>query len=261
MQADLGGVGIHYRVDGTEGAPWLTFSNSLATDLRLWDAQVTALAPRFRILRYDTRGHGQSAAPAGAYSFDDLVGDLVGLWDHLGIARTHMVGLSLGGMTAVGVAIGHGERLASAAVCDARADAPPAFADAWDERIAAVREGGMAALVEPTVERWFTPAFQERAADQLERVREMIRATSADGYIGCARALQGLNYLPRMGEITVPTRFIVGKQDGGAPPAVMQEMHAAVADSSFVEIDPAGHLSNIENPAAFGAALDDFLPG
>ena len=119
----------------------------------------------------------------------------------------------------------------------------------------------MAALVEPTIERWFTPGFRETAPAELDRVRDMIRATSVDGYIGCARALQRLDYLPRLGAITVPTRFIVGKQDGGAPPEVMREMHEAIAHSSFVEIDPAGHLSNIENPAAFLDALQSFLPG
>jgi 3-oxoadipate enol-lactonase len=257
MNIDLNGITFRYEIDGAEGAPWIVFSNSLTTDIGMWDGEVAKLKDRYRILRYDTRGHGQTQASAPPYSFDLLVSDVVGLMDAVGVDKAHYVGLSLGGMTGLGVAIEHGDRLLSLAACDARAFAEPAWAELWIGRMAIAREKGMQALVEPTIARWFTEPFQNDPANKatLDKVRAMIGETAVDGYVGCAGALQGLNYLPRLGEITVPSLFMTGASDQSTPPAASQEMQAAVAGSTCVIVDPASHISNMENPDQFDAAL------
>jgi 3-oxoadipate enol-lactonase len=225
----------------------------------MWDEQVAHLKDDFHILRYDTRGHGQSEAVGGAYTFDMLVGDVIGLWDALGIDRSHFVGLSLGGMTALGLALNRADRLASITVCDARRQTTPDYGKMWDGRIAAVREGGMAGIVDGTLKRWFTKGFLESNPPVLETVKTMIRTTAPEGFIGCARALQTLNYTPRIGEIATPALFMVGSQDVAAPPAEMKALAAAVKGAGFIELDPAAHISNIERGAEFNAALTDFL--
>lgn len=257
MNVTLNGINFHYQVEGREGAPWLVFSNSLTTDLGMWDGEVDKLKERYRILRYDTRGHGRTEASEAPYSFDLLVSDVIALMDAVGVERAHYVGLSLGGMTGLGVAIEHGDRLLSLAACDSRAFAEPAWAGLWNGRIEVARAGGMAALVEPTIARWFTEAFQKEPgnAATLDKVRAMIGATAVEGYVGCALALQQLDYLPRLGEISVPALFMTGASDQSTPPAASQEMHAAVPGSTCVIVDPASHISNMENPAQFDAAL------
>ena len=156
MLADIRGVSINYEISGNEGGPWLTFSNSLATNLHMWDEQEAALADDFHILRYDKRGHGRSAPVEGPYTFDDLVGDVVGLWDHLGISKSHFVGLSIGGMTAQGLLLNHADRVTATVMANTSAHSGEAFIAAFDQRVAAVAEGGMEAVVESTIERWFS---------------------------------------------------------------------------------------------------------
>ena len=255
MKISLNGIAFHYEIEGREGAPWIVFSNSLTTDLGMWDGEVEQLKDRYRILGYDTRGHGRTEASAPPYSFDLLVADVIALFDALKIERAHYVGLSLGGMTGLGVAIEHGDRLLSLAACDSRAFAEPAWAELWNGRIEIARSKGMEALVEPTIERWFTDGFRPDNAETLDKVRAMIRTTAVDGYVGCALALQKLNYLPRLGEITVPCLFMTGASDQSTPPAASQEMQQAVPGSTCVIVDPASHISNMENPAQFDAAL------
>lgn len=256
IAVDSGGVTLSARVDGEAGKPWLLLSNSLAADLTMWDDQMALLTRTHRVLRYDTRGHGQSAAPAGPYSFDDLVADMVALLDHVGAERADVIGLSLGGMTALGLGLAHPERVRRMVVCDARADAPAPFVQSWDDRIAAIRAGGMAAVVDGTLARWFTPAAD---ASVPERAKAMILATSPIGYEGCAGALKRLDYLRHLGGMTVPVRYVVGAEDMGAPPPAMRAMAEATPGASFVEIAGTAHVPNMENPAAFAAALGDFL--
>ena len=188
-----------------------------------------------------------------------MIADVTGLMDAVGVETAHYVGLSLGGMTGLGLALKAPERLKTLTVCDARADAPAAFRDGWDERIPVAREKGMGPLVEPTIERWFTQEFRDAKPPVLDKVRGMIRGTSVDGYIGCGRAIQNLYYLPRLGQIGVPTLFVAGAQDMATPPNAMTAMHEAVPESQYALIDPAGHLSNIENPEPFMRAVGGFL--
>ena len=255
----VNGIEINHRIDGREGRPWVTFSNSLATSLDLWDAQVALLEDDFRILRYDQRGHGGTDASPPPYDFGLLAGDVIALWDALGIERSIFVGLSMGGTTGLGLAIGHGDRLDGLIACDCRCDSPPGFSAAWDDRIEVVRAGGMAALADATVERWFTEGFHASAPDRIEWIRGMIRATPLDGFIGCANALQNIAYRDRLGAIDTPTLFIAGAQDPAATPDYIKPMQEAVAGSTFVLLDPAGHISNVENPDGFNRALGKFV--
>ena len=259
MKVTANGVGLNCEIEGKEGAPWLTFSNSLATNLHMWDAQAAALADDFRILRYDKRGHGKSDVPDGPYDFSMLVGDVIGLWDALGIGQSHFVGLSIGGMTAMGLGARHADRLNSIVISNAIAEAPAPFVAAWDERIAIVEAEGMGALAAPTVERWSSDEFFNSGTPVLDELRAMVAATPAGGFVGCARALQGLDFEKSLGEIRVPTLFIAGKEDGATPASTMVRLARMVEGAQYVELSPAGHLSNIEQPEGYTAALRDFL--
>ena len=258
MKVTANGIAFNCEIDGPEGAPWLTFSNSLATDLRMWDSQAEALKGAFRTLRYDKRGHGGSDAPDGPYSFDMLVGDVIGLWDVLGIAKSHFIGLSIGGMTGMGLGIDHADRLLSLVISNSRADMPPPDAEAWDGRIAFAEENGMAALADPTVERWCSKSFFESGPPELDKLRAMVAGTSVTGYAGCGRALQTLAYEPRLGEISVPTLFIAGADDIGTPADNMARISAMVEGADFIELSPAGHISAMEQPEAYNTTLKKF---
>jgi 3-oxoadipate enol-lactonase len=258
MRVAANGVTLNCRLEGNENGEWLVLSHAIATNLSLWDEQISWLGRHYRILRYDTRGHGASSVPGDVYQMDDLVADAVALLDHFSIDRAHYVGLSLGGMTALGLAIHHSDRLLSIGVCDARADAPAEFRDPWDERIHVVRSEGMAALVEPTVRRWFLPETFNRRGSVIDPVRSMIRDTPADGFVGCARALQGLDYEGSLAQITVPTLLLAGDADGPIP-EINERMEQVIPRATRVVINGAGHISNVEQPEAFNRALSAFL--
>lgn len=251
------GVDLAATVDGEEGRPWLVAMNSLAATSGSWDAQVALLTRTHRLLRFDARGHGRSAAPPGPYGFDDLMGDALGLMDHFGIARADLLGLSLGGMTALGLAIGHDDRVGRVICCDARADAPPPFVASWDARVAALRAaGGMAGILDGTLERWFTPACEPAVR---EAAAAMILSTDPDGYAACAAALKRLDFKRSLHTIRAPVLYLCGAQDQASPPDAMREMAALTPGASFVAIDPGAHLCPMENPADVNAALADWL--
>lgn len=252
-----GGAALSVRVDGDgAGKPWLLLSNSLAADLTMWDDQIALLTRTHRVVRYDTRGHGQSTATEGAYTFPMLVADMAAVLDHVGADRADVMGLSLGGMTALGLGLTHPERVRRMVVCDARADNPPPFVQSWDDRIAAIRAGGMEAVVAGTLDRWFTPACPQAARD---RAAAMIRATSPAGYIGCAGALKTLDYLRHLPEMRPPVLYVGGEQDMGAPVAAMAAMAEATPDAQHIILSGLAHIPNMEDPAAFAAALSDWL--
>src|SRR5262249_37274405 len=189
MKAKASGISINYEVDGPAGAPWLILSNSLATNLSMWDEQVRELKRAYRVLRYDQRGHGATEATGGRYTFALLMADALALMDALGIAKAHFAGLSMGGATALGLAETHPGRLDKVIVCDSPCQSTPASAQQWEERIAIAQKQGMEPLVEPTVRRWFPPDIVKARAPHVDKVRAMIRATPVDGFIGCAAAL------------------------------------------------------------------------
>jgi 3-oxoadipate enol-lactonase len=257
--AQVNGIALNYRIDGPEGAPWLTFGNSLCCDLSMWQPQAEFFSRRYRVLRYDTRGHGHSEASSGPYSFDLLVADVIGLWDALGIARSHWVGLSMGGMAGFGLALDHAQRVGALVCCDCRAQAPQAYAAFMAERIRITREQGMVALVEPTLSRWFLPQTLAAQPRWLDALRASVAATSVDGHIGCCEAIRALDYEQRLGAISNPCLLLGGEADVGAPPDVMGAIAQRIPGAQHQVIANAGHISNLEQVEAFNAAVDAFL--
>ena len=234
-------------------------SHGLATDLSMWDELTDALADRYRVLRYDARGHGDTPATPGDYTLDMLVADAAGILRALGIEQSHFCGLSMGGMVGLGLMIDHPGLLKSAVIANSRHTTRPDFTEAWLSRAEAVRTGGIEAVVQSTVDRWSSTGLAERRPDVIARMKHMIGRTSDQGYRGCAAALARLNYGPRLGDIAVPTLLICGSEDHGAPPENTRQMHQMIKNSRFVEIENAGHISNIEQPEVFNAAVRAFL--
>jgi 3-oxoadipate enol-lactonase len=259
MQIHVNGTTLNYEVEGRAGAPWITFSNSLATTLHMWDEQAAALKGDFRILRFDNRGHGKSAAPKGPYTFEMLYGDVVGMWNSLDIEKSHFVGLSIGGMSGQGLALAHPDRLLTLTIANSASEGTPAFKAAWDARIAAAEKDGIEPLVEPTVQRWCSPGFYAANPPTLAKMRGMIRETTVAGYTGCGHAVKSLSYLSQISKIRTRTLLIAGRDDGATPPEGMKAIGAQIKGSKYVELAPAGHISAMEQPAAFTKALRDFI--
>ena len=258
MKVKANGITINYRIDGPERAPWLVFSNSLATSLAMWDEQAAALQTSFRVLRYDQRGHGETDAPSGRYAFDTLLDDALALMDAHNIDKAHFSGLSMGGATALGLAERRPQRFHSIVVADSPCQSTPQSSQQWEERIAVAQKQGIEALVEPTVARWFPPETVAANPPYLDKIRAMIRATPVNGFIGCAAALAAHDYASAVGTVKCPTLFIVGEQDG-ATPIAMAKLHEKLAGSRFVTLPGAGHISNMDRPAEFSRALRAFL--
>lgn len=259
MRLSVNGADINCIVEGAADAPWVVFANSLCNDLTAWDEQAKLLAPHYRVLRYDQRGHGGTPATPPPYSFAMLIADAVALLDRLDIERAHWVGLSIGGMIGYGLAEDHGDRLLSLLACDARPDAPPEYQAYFQQRLDVAERDGMAGLVDHTVERWFMPETCAANPPALDRIRAMIRATSAIGHAGCCAALKTLAFGARLGEIAVPTLVLGGAHDKGAPPEILAEVARAIPRAEHLVIPAAGHIVNLENPAAFNRALTEWL--
>jgi 3-oxoadipate enol-lactonase len=259
MRIAANGAEFNCRIDGPEGAPWIVFSHALANNLTLWDDVVDGLKDRYRILRYDQRGHGQTPATPGPYSFPMLIADAVGLIDAVGADKVHWVGLSIGGMIGYGLGIHHPDRLRSIIACDSRPDAPPDYAAYFQYRIDTAAAKGMDGVVEPTIERWFTPETRAKNPPVLDRVRAMIRSTDPVGHAGCCEALKTLAFGPDLHRITVPTLILGGAKDKGAPPEALKEAASKIKGAEHVVIPDAGHITALENPEAFMAAVKNFL--
>ena len=259
IRIDRGGFALSALDSGPKDAPVVVLSNSLGSAVSMWDGLRARLEASHRVIGYDTRGHGRSDAPPGPYTFDDLVADALAVMDHFAVDRAAFVGLSLGGMTGMGLGLAAPERLRKLVVCAARADAPPPFVASWDDRIAAIHKGGLNAIWPGTLERWLTPDARAANPEAVGRLQADFLATSVTGYIGCAGALKGLDYLRHLGELTVPTLYIAGSEDVGAPPAAMEAMAAATPGAQYALIPEAAHIINVNAPAAFDAAVTEFL--
>jgi len=257
MKLKANGIDINYEIEGD--GPVVTFSHSLACNLSMWDEQTRALKGRYRVLRFDTRGHGQTSAPADAYTLEQLADDLKGLLDGLGITATHFVGLSMGGMIGQVFALKHPAMVQSLVLCDTTSRYPGAAAPVWEERIKAVGTKGMEPMVAPTLERWFTAPFRARRQDLMDKVGAMIRSTPAPGYIGCCHAIPKINVTERLKEVRCPALVIVGEEDPGTPVEMAREIHAALPGAELAILSRASHLSNLEQPAEFNRALGGFL--
>jgi 3-oxoadipate enol-lactonase len=260
MQVSANGSAFNVRIDGDAG-PWVMLSHGLATDLTMWDELSRALKDHYRVLRYDARGHGASAAPPGDYSLDQLVDDAAAILDALDITQTHFAGLSMGGMVGQGLLINHPRRIKSAVIADSRHTTTPEFTKAWLDRIVIVRKSGIDAVIASTVSRWSSDGLARRNPRVVARMEAMVRNTSANGYCGCAAALARLNYGLRLNEIKAPVLVICGDEDHGAPPDNSRQMAAMIDGARFLAIEQAGHIANIEQPAIFNAAVRTFFDG
>lgn len=257
--AQINGNAVRYDVQGR--GPWVTLSHSLSTDLTLWDDLAAALAPDFTVLRYDTRGHGGTGAPAEPYSFAQLTADLAGLLDALQVGRTHFVGLSMGGMIGQHFALAHPQRLERLVIASSTSRVPPEAGAVWEERIAVARKDGCAALVEGTLGRWFTPPYRAAHPEVMARIGALIAATPAAGYIGCAAAIRSLDITARLGAVAAPTLVIAGADDPGTPPAASEAIAAAIPGARLEVIPSASHISCIEQADRFRSLVIDFLKG
>jgi len=259
MKTEINGFTMHYEVSGADSGPWLTLSHALSTDLALWDELAEKLGGDFRILRYDLRGHGMTESVPGPYSFADLIDDVLALWDVVGVDRSHWMGLSIGGMIGYGLAIHHPERLLSLIACDSQADAQSEYAAYFQSRVDKAAAGGMESLVQPTLERWFTAETVAKAEPILDRVADMIRGTDEEGHQGCCEALMTLSFGNDLGRIDTPTLIVGGLGDKGAPPDDLANVAVRIKGASHAVIPSAGHISALENPEGFFAAVNKFL--
>lgn len=250
------GCRIAYRFDGPQDAPLLVLSNSLGTDMGMWEPQLAAFSARFRVLRYDQRGHGRSDAPLGAYSMDRLGRDVIELLDTLAIETVDYCGLSLGGMVGQWLGIRAPGRLRRLIIANTSSFMGPP--SAWDARIALVREQGMASLAQASIERWFTQSFAAHALDAIAPITTVLQATDPDGYAGCCAAIRDMDMRRAVTLIKTPTLVIGGTQDPATPPPHSETLASAIPDAKLAMLD-AAHLSNIECAEIFGRIVSDFL--
>lgn len=255
LMADLGDLCLHYRIDGDpEGAP-VVFANSLGTDLRLWDKVVTLMPPGLKLIRYDMRGHGLSDAPPAPYAMGALVRDLERLLDHLAVRDAVLVGLSIGGMVAQGLAVKRLDQIRALVLSNTGAKIGTAAM--WESRIATVRAQGVEGLADAILQRWFPPAFRDSTEGRAWR--HMLVRTPVAGYTGCSAAIAGSDFYATTATLRLPALAIAGSEDGSTPPDLVREMIELIPGSRFALIRGSGHLPCVDQPEAYSAVLTEFL--
>ncbi len=247
---------IHYALEGQSGAPTLVFSNSLGTNYSMWDPQETDFRKKLRVLRYDTRGHGLSSLPPGPYSIEQLGKDVVALLDALDLDRVHFCGLSMGGMIGTWLGVNAPERLNKLVLCNtaARIGTP----EIWNARIEAVRKNGMKSVASAVVERWFSPAFRQKAPATISNTKKILEDMNPDGYAACCAAVRDFDFREYLSRIRVPALVIAGALDPATPPADVRFLAHQIPGARYVELN-AAHLSNIEDQDRFNSELAAFL--
>lgn len=256
----IGGVGLNYAFHQAEApldGPTLVFVNSLGTDFRIWNEVVSRLKDKFSILLYDKRGHGLSDLGATPYSIGNLVDEAAGLIEHLGIQKIVPCGLSVGGLVAQGLAARLPAKVERLILCDTAHKI--GTRDMWNGRIASIETGGIEALAEPILERWFTPHFRENRPDELAGYRNMLVRQPKEGYIATCVALRGADNTALVEGLSVPTLCVAGDQDGSTPPDLVRSMADLIAGARFEIIENAGHIPCVEQPDALAALIEDFL--
>lgn len=253
-----GAPAIYYEIDGTQG-PWLVLSHSLGCDVSMWDPQLTALVGRYRVLRYDTRGHGRSAAGLAPYSLDELADDAAQLIEYLGIEHATWVGFSMGGMIGQTFALKYPLRLQAIVLADTTSQHGATPQSVWDERIRVAREQGVQPLVQPAIGRWFTAVFRETQPFIVDGIAKVIASTSIEGWTGCCAAIASVHTTGDLHRIDCPALVIVGEHDIGTPLAASMEMHRHLPNSTLTVIADAAHMTCIEQPERFNRALRMFL--
>lgn len=250
------GCRINVEIDGAESAPPLLISNSLGTNLHMWDEQAKAFANRYRVIRYDQRGHGKSGAPKGPYTIEQLGRDALAILDHLKIEKTNFLGLSMGGSTGMWLACNAPERFRK--IVFSNTSARIGTQDIWNARITTVLDKGMKALVDATVERWFSKKFRDANSPVIGKVREMLLTTPKHGYAGCSAAIRDADFRWQIGGVKLPTLVIAGSLDPATPPEGGEFIAQAISGAKLVKLE-AAHLSNLEQSEQFSSAVKDFL--
>ena len=247
---------FHCEWNGPESAPVLVLSNSLGTNLSLWDPQIPAFEKHFRVLRYDSRGHGESGVSLRDYSVELLARDVIGILDALKLDRVHFCGLSIGGMTGMWLGAHAPERLHKLVL----SNTSPQIGDTqtWNTRILTVRSGGTKAVAQPVVDRWFTPEFRAKNPKAVAKTKEMIESTNPDGYIASCAAVRDFNFWPEVANIHAPTLVIAGAHDPAVPAANVQRLANSISGAKYLELN-AAHISNVEDADKFTAAVKTFL--
>jgi 3-oxoadipate enol-lactonase len=247
---------IHYALEGQSEFSVLVFSNSLGTNYSMWDPQVPEFLKKFRVLRYDTRGHGQSSLTPGPYSIEQLGNDLLALLDALGLDRVHFCGLSMGGMIGMWLGVNAPERIHKLALCNTAAKI--GTAEGWNSRIDAVQKNGMKSVASATVERWFTPAFRAKAPSTVASIQKMLEEANAEGFAACSAAVRDFDFREQVSKICLPTLVISGAHDPGTPPADGRFLAQQIPGARYAELN-AAHLSNLEDQDRFNGELPAFL--
>ncbi len=254
----VSGLRFRCRLEGVPGAPWMVFSNSLATDLTVWDPQVAVFASRFRILRYDQRGHGGTTVPSEPATLSRLADDAVALMRHFNVRDSVFVGVSMGAATGFCLAPRYPELIAKLVASDGQAGTAPGGSRVWQERIDAALATGTDALAELTVARWFSARSKAEDHPAMATMRRMVAATPLDGFVACARALQDYDFRATLSAIEQPTLLIAGAEDGAMPQS-MRTLAELIPNATFVEIPGAGHIPGLERPDAFNDVVSSFL--
>ena len=259
MKIEANGISIGYDLEGPADAPVITMSHSLAANRDMWWPQIDALRQKYRVLRYDIRGHGESSVTDGPYSFPLLVNDVVALLDKLNVRKTHFVGLSMGGMIGQLLAAKHSDTLDSVTLCATACQMPSETAPVWDERIQSVVTDGMNAISDGTLQRWFTQSYLANNKIEVERVKSLIEMTPPTGYAACAQAIKMLDQLQDLARISTPTLILVGAEDPSTPPAASEVIHKHVTHSKMEVVAHASHFLNVEQSKHFNEILLSFL--
>ena len=255
----MSSVDVHHVVEGPAGAPVLLLSNSLGSTLQMWDESATVLAARFRVVRYDHRGHGASPVPPGPYELADLGGDVVALLDRLGVDRAHVCGASLGGQVAMWLGIHEPSRVASLALCGTSAwFGPP---DPWLDRAATVRARGTESVASAVVGRWFTPVFAERNTSVVERMRSMIASTPREGYAACCEVVGRTDLRPDLAAIRARTLVVAGAEDPAVSAEMVETLAKGITGSRVEVLDPAAHLAGLERAEEVTRLIQEHVSG
>jgi len=259
MQASINGFRVNYQIDGPDSAPTVVVHHPLATNLTIWDELTAALTPRYRVVRFDARGHGQSEATKAPYDFRTLNADTIGLMDHLKIARAHFLGLSMGGMVGQHLGLEHPRRFNSLILSSTSSRIPAEAQPLWDERVKVAREKGMGSQVPLALTRWLAASSVKDKPAVVARMTKYVESTPLEGYIGWCQAIRTLNITDRLKGIKLPTRVIVGAEDPGTTPAAAEAIHREIAGSDLVVVPGVSHMLHVEEPATFNKHVVEFL--
>jgi 3-oxoadipate enol-lactonase len=259
MKLNANGITFNVMDSGRQDAATVILHHPLATNLSCWDELTTALSPRYRVIRFDARGHGQSEVPQGPYTFETLAGDVVGIMDALGVGKAHYLGLSMGGMVGQYLGLLHASRFHTLTLVSTSSHTPPAGFAIWDERIRNAGTLGMSSVVDGAMARWVAPAVMTEQLDLVDRLKAMIVSTPAAGYVGWCQAIRHLDVTQRLKAIALPTCVIVGAVDPATPPAAAEVIHREIKGSELVIMPGVSHMLHNENPDAFAVHVQAFL--